>query len=489
MRSTAFSRRLRLVPSRPRWSPGRVHEYLAQAEAKIHEAQVTAAEERVRAGAARTKQKLALALVAVAVVGLAASLLFWRDATESARSEKQAAQSERHARELADLARDAAQANLDNFNRLSHVVRLETAKAMESDLYPAWPEKSDAMRSWLAKEAKELTDALPELRTTLSDLESEVSPWSKEEQAAARAEHPRAAELEALESKLSALQQSRNVRTGTTQPTAFALDEAALAKRHTELNELAWPLVDPDREAFGREAEGLALARRAVSVAPESGDERAMVSDTLAWALFANGLDEEALASSEAALAAAPAAKQAEYTAYVTKLEAAIRAAGGEAGQEALESLSREVAALDAEVSARTEWRFEDDADAFLHSTLGQLVTDIEAFEQREVAAVRTRLTWSEQVEELTITRHEERWNEARLAILKADGVTASELYGEMPIELTPQMGLVPLGKNPVTKLWEFYHLRSAWDGKLGPCGASRFPSTIAEDGSIEVSG
>ena len=88
-----------------------------------------------------------------------------------------------------------------------------------------------------------------------------------------------------------------------------------------------------------------------------------MVTDTLAWALFANGLDEEALTNSKAALAAASEAKQAEYSGYVTKLEAAIAAASGEDGQTALEALTKQVAELDAEVSARTSWRFEDDAD------------------------------------------------------------------------------------------------------------------------------
>ena len=52
-------------------------------------------------------------------------------------------------------------------------------------------------------------------------------------------------------------------------------------------------------------------------------------------------------------------------------------------------------------------------------------------------------------------------WAAARDAIAKADGVVASELYRQHPIALVPQIGLVPIGVNPVTKLWEFYHLRS----------------------------
>ncbi|MBK8979470.1 MAG: protein kinase [Planctomycetes bacterium] len=35
--------------------------------------------------------------------------------------------------------------------------------------------------------------------------------------------------------------------------------------------------------------------------------------------------------------------------------------------------------------------------------------------------------------------------------------------------EIAPQTGLWPIGENPVTHLWEFYHLRSAWDGASEP--------------------
>ncbi|MCR9247462.1 MAG: formylglycine-generating enzyme family protein [bacterium] len=46
--------------------------------------------------------------------------------------------------------------------------------------------------------------------------------------------------------------------------------------------------------------------------------------------------------------------------------------------------------------------------------------------------------------------------------------------------------GLVPIGENPSTGLWEFYHLRSAWDGSADP---AELPiPTHRPDGSIEVS-
>ena len=55
----------------------------------------------------------------------------------------------------------------------------------------------------------------------------------------------------------------------------------------------ARPLVEPERKIFGREAEGLALARLARQLAADDLD-RARASDAQAWALFALGQDDEA---------------------------------------------------------------------------------------------------------------------------------------------------------------------------------------------------
>ncbi|MFH0944888.1 MAG: formylglycine-generating enzyme family protein [Planctomycetota bacterium] len=63
----------------------------------------------------------------------------------------------------------------------------------------------------------------------------------------------------------------------------------------------------------------------------------------------------------------------------------------------------------------------------------------------------------------------------------------ASELYRDIPIDLQPQMGLVPIGMNPVTRLWEFYHLRSAWDPASGLDPADLPIPEHADDGSIRM--
>ena len=65
--------------------------------------------------------------------------------------------------------------------------------------------------------------------------------------------------------------------------------------------------------------------------------------------------------------------------------------------------------------------------------------------------------------------------------------MVASKDYQEQPIDLQPQWGLVPIGMNPVTKLWEFYHLRSAWDSASGADPAAIEGPAHREDGRILV--
>jgi len=75
---------------------------------------------------------------------------------------------------------------------------------------------------------------------------------------------------------------------------------AMLASQH---NEQAWPLIDPDREDQNTD---VALALDLVRKAAEWNPEEAMVIDTLAWALYANELFDEAIAAGERALELCP---------------------------------------------------------------------------------------------------------------------------------------------------------------------------------------
>jgi hypothetical protein len=106
-------------------------------------------------------------------------------------------------------------------------------------------------------------------------------------------------------------------------------------------------------------------------------------------------------------------------------------------------SLDAAIAALESEIAKRRTWTFADESQRFLHSTLSALLSDLATFEADTVAGVRRRLTWAERIEDLTLHHPNARvtWDEARAALAKADGIVASTLYREMPIDLKPQIG------------------------------------------------
>ncbi len=439
-----------------------VHGYIVETESRAHEA-------TVKALALKRTQKYGVALTGVIATGLAISLWFWREADQQRGRAEEAAVAADHARGLEEEAREEAEANLANFNRLSQFVRLDAAKQAASTMVPAWPEKLAAMREWQSQQAKPLEDALVGLNDTLDVLEARALERSTEEIERERRSHPRAAELANLSAKLECWRRAAAVRAGEAEPVEFDLAGVVMPDTTEKINELAWPLVDPERAEFGREAEGLALARRGLESLPAAGLGRAAMLDTLAWACLANGLDEEAIEHSDAALAAAPESQREVFRQMRDLLGRMQFDFASTSFVAVMDSLASEVEALREVVYQRSTWAFGVDADGFLHGALTELAAGIGDFQASEVQAIARRVLWAERVEELTITRHAARWEEARAAIARADGITASELYARVPIDLRPQMGLIPLGMNPRTKLWEFYHLRSAWDSATQP--------------------
>jgi serine/threonine protein kinase/formylglycine-generating enzyme required for sulfatase activity len=72
------------------------------------------------------------------------------------------------------------------------------------------------------------------------------------------------------------------------------------------------------------------------------------------------------------------------------------------------------------------------------------------------VAAVRERVQFAEQIRERSLVEHAREWDAAIAAI--ADPTRAPAYAG---LRIVPQVGLVPIGPDPVSGLWEFVHLRS----------------------------
>ena len=103
----------------------------------------------------------------------------------------------------------------------------------------------------------------------------------------------------------------------------------ALAKAHGnpsayDLNEKAWNLVDPDREDKDTD---VALALRMTRVGVELAPEYDALRDTHAWALFANGLYDEALVESAKALELVDEEDKEDYQGYLDRMRAMVEEA------------------------------------------------------------------------------------------------------------------------------------------------------------------
>ena len=199
----------------------------------------------------------------------------------------------------------------------------------------------------------------------------------------------------------------------------------------------------------------------------------------------AAAVDEVALA--EALARSARAQDFADAAGLMTPLRAELNAldapgdpAGENEGTGSRAALEAELARLEAlreEIEQASlesiRWRFPDDPDAqFRHDNLTELVAGIRALLDEEsglMRAVRTRLDRAERIEDQTVGEELDAW------LAAMDGIASREDYGgwELPQE---QVGLVPIGVDPESGLWEFWHVES---------GAR--PERDEETGRIEV--
>lgn len=139
----------------------------------------------------------------------------------------------------------------------------------------------------------------------------------------------------------------------------------------------------------------------------------------------------------------------------------------------AVAKLDLQIAETDQRTSERRTWSFEDEALQWEHDLLVELVSALETFTDPDprrgaVSSVKERLEVAISIYKDTIEDHRDAWSEAVRSIADPE---ICPLYEGLPI--TPQVGLIPLGRDPVSKLWEFAHVETGKapgrreDGKL----------------------
>jgi formylglycine-generating enzyme required for sulfatase activity len=129
--------------------------------------------------------------------------------------------------------------------------------------------------------------------------------------------------------------------------------------------------------------------------------------------------------------------------------------------EKALEEIRSRGKPVPAAAGGAATWSFATPEESWQHDTQEELVTKLRAFAAQDsgrIADVGKRLAFARTIEERSRTSRDaaRRWAEAIASI--ADP-RASAAYAGM--QLAPQLGLLPIGRDPRSGLWEFAHLET----------------------------
>jgi len=134
-----------------------------------------------------------------------------------------------------------------------------------------------------------------------------------------------------------------------------------------------------------------------------------------------------------------------------------------EAAREAHEQeLARTTAELPGRIERERDHDFGDDTESqWWHDTLRDLIVGLEELSGdddhgRTVASVVKRLEFARTIEQQSLLDEKEAWDAAITSIANPDECPD---YGDLT--LTPQLGLVPIGRDAESGLWEFWHVQS----------------------------
>jgi len=247
---------------------------------------------------------------------------------------------------------------IESVKRLSALQDYDDQMAEADELWPSHPDNIVAYRKWIA-ETQELVDGLPLHHAKRDELRAQALPQPRQEREAERQQHPDFPRLEALAGEIAARRRALLERRDGVRAELPELDWGSLPQDASALNALVWPLVDPEREVFGREAEGLVLADKALELAQAALDDAlvAAAGHTVSRAFFAIGRDEEALQASREALAVVPDEKREAYEGYLSDLEGWVEKPRSEEGAQNTEEELAQLAAEREELQGRVSVR------------------------------------------------------------------------------------------------------------------------------------
>jgi formylglycine-generating enzyme required for sulfatase activity len=364
----------------------------------------------------------------------------------------------RAAREMTELAAAESEQRQVAEQKTEEVLRLSAQADLEDLLARSIP----GLEAWI-EEAKALQDQRSEFEEQLAKVRLNAEALSPAERAAQRERHPAREGLLAVSRELGLRRMALANWRGTTAPQSPALEVDADAIDPVRDHAQAWAWVEPEREAFGHEDRGLALALACLETAPD--ELVAPLWATVAWGRVALGDGDGALGAAQQAVDTASAERRALYEKQQAAVNDAVahgRTAKGLGKlSESIARLAQEQRSLEAQLNERVEWTFEDPDLSWWNRELERLLAGLDALQSKllDPLAVTAEHGWS--------VAGRLKFAQRLKADMAAGGRSRVAWDAHLPgirrdfPGFSERAELMPLGRDRHSGLWEFAHLAS----------------------------
>lgn len=379
-----------------------------------------------------------------------------------------------------DARRREVAAAVESGQRTALGIRsLQRLRSDADELWPLNEAQIPRLRAWLEAVERPPADLAPasgdaiDIAQRAAEIEARAVPASAEERERDARAHPRYAELETLRAQMACF--DANV-TARARGVAVRVDDPSFLAGAVQIGEHATPseeldrasrLVHPEKREFGSELEGLLLALRAVRDVEDS--ERARAHYVLAQAYFVNGHDVLARQSLRTAYELGSETQRATLEKQIPHLDQMIREHGPAGAPEPTPFLTEfraRLQALEAEVEARDKLRFASVEDSWWYANYLDWIAV-----RRALFDERSGIAWGADVDQGWSVRRRLTFLEERQRALASDPALRAQWADAIAFvravpsanacALTPQLDLLPLGRDPWSGLYEFAHLPS----------------------------